>query len=66
LEHLNTSFKKLVFEWSFDVDDSIDRYRNVCYKLENKYKNVHWGKIKEEHKEWKKEWFPPCKTVFCY
>lgn len=66
LEHLNQQFKKMVFEWSFDIDSSIDRYRAVCLKLENNYSKVHWGKIKEEHKEWKKEWFPPCKTVFCY
>lgn len=66
LEQLSSCFKKMVFEWSFDVDDSIDRYRKVCLKLENNYKKVHWGKIKEEHKNWKKEWFPPCKTVFCY
>ena len=66
LEQINTAFKKMVFEWSFDIDDSIDRYREVCLKLEKNYQNVHWGKIKDKHKKWKKEWFPPCKTVFCY
>lgn len=66
LEHLNSPFKKMVFEWSFDIDPSIERYVNVCHKLESQYKNVNWSKIKSGHKNWKKSWFPPCKNVFCY
>jgi len=66
IESLNDRFKKLVFEWSFDIDNNIDRYRAASIKMEKHYNNVHWGKIKEQHKEWKKSWFPPCKSVFCY
>jgi FkbM family methyltransferase len=66
IESLNCRFKKLVFEWSFDIDNNIERYRNASKKMEKQYEIVHWGKIKEEHTKWKKEWFPPCKTIFCY
>lgn len=51
-------FKANIIQKAVVIDDS--------KKLEDNYSSVHWGKIKDEHKEWKKEWFPPCKTVFCY
>jgi len=66
LERLDFPLKKLVAEWSFDIDNNIDRYRNVVSKLRNIYKNVHASEIKSEHKVWLKSWFPPCKNIYCY
>ena len=37
LENTNRTFKKLVFEWSFDIDPSLPRFWNIIEKLQNKY-----------------------------
>jgi len=66
IESLNIKLNKLVFEWSFDVDEKIDRYRNAVKKMELSFTNVHAGVINEKHKVWLKSWFPPCKNVYCY
>jgi len=58
--------KKLVFEWSFDMDDNIDRYRAAVQKLRGIYPNIKADSIAEKHKVWQKSWFPPCKNVWCY
>lgn len=56
---------KMVFEWSFDIDDNIDRYRAAVEKMEKYFSVVKADKIKPEHKTWLKSWFPPCKNVYC-
>lgn len=66
VESINIRLKKLVFEWSFDIDNDIDRYRNVVERMEKLFVNVHAGKIDVKHKFWLKSWFPPCKNVYCY
>lgn len=66
LENLKTMPKKMVYEWSFDIDDNIDRYRNVLKKMIDNYKNVKHNSIKDEHKIWQKGWFPPCRNVYCF
>lgn len=66
LENIHGVFKKMVYEWSFDVDDNIDRYRNVLSKMKLIYKTVKHNNIKEEHKLWQKSWFPPCRNVYCF
>jgi len=66
LENIKMKLNKLVFEWSFDVDENIDRYRNVVKKMELLFTKVHAGVINEKHNVWRKSWFPPCKNVYCY
>jgi FkbM family methyltransferase len=66
LENIKLMPKKMVYEWSFDIDDNIDRYRNVLKKMINNYRNVKHNSIKDEHKIWKKGWFPPCRNVYCF
>ncbi len=66
LETIKSNFKKMVYEWSFDVDDNIERYRNVLKKMQLNYLNVKHNSIKDEHKIWQKGWFPPCRNVFCF
>lgn len=57
---------KMVYEWSFDIDDKIDRYRAVGDRMNQFFDVVKIPSIKTEHKIWQKSWFPPCKNVFCY
>jgi len=66
LENIKSMPKKIVYEWSFDIDDNIDRYRNVLKKMIDNYKNVKHNSIKDEHKIWQKGWFPPCRNVYCF
>ena len=66
LENLNSIPKKMVYEWSFDIDDNIDRYRSVLKKMIDNYENVKHNSIKQEHKIWQKGWFPPCRNVYCF
>lgn len=66
LETINSRFKKMVYEWSFDIDDNIDRYRCSLNKMNSLYDNIKHNAINEKHKVWKKEWFPPCRNVFCF
>lgn len=66
LENLKSMPKKMVYEWSFDIDDNIDRYRNVLKKMIDNYENVKHNSIKDEHKIWQKGWFPPCRNVYCF
>jgi FkbM family methyltransferase len=66
LESLQEGFEKLVFEWSFDVDPNIDRYRNVLGKMRSLFSVVKADEIRSEHKVWLKSWFPPCKNVYCW
>jgi FkbM family methyltransferase len=56
--------KGLVFEWSFDVDPSLPRFRAVIERLEGLYSQVLNG-ASPEGDVWKPEWFPPCRTVWC-
>jgi FkbM family methyltransferase len=37
LENTNRKFKKLVFEWSFDIDPSLPRFWNIIDKLNKDY-----------------------------
>lgn len=66
LENLKSLPKKMVYEWSFDMDDNIDRYRGVLKKMVDNYENVKHNSIKDKHKAWQKGWFPPCRNVYCY
>ena len=58
--------KKLVFEWSFDIDRSIPRFQQVIEALRSTYETVKYGKFNETEKDWPASWFPPCRTVWCY
>jgi FkbM family methyltransferase len=70
LENTQRKFKKLVYEWSFDIDPSLSRFWNII-DLQKKDYNIKF----EEHRTcyddkreglWKKSWFPACTNVFCY
>lgn len=56
--------KKLVFEYSFDVDPSVRRLRKILEKLTPHFTKVLYSKQVETLKEWK--FFPPCTMVHCF
>lgn len=55
--------KKLVFEYSFDVDPSIPRFMKIIQKLKTHFSMVHYEKVKEHELEYR--YFPACTLVFC-
>lgn len=57
--------KKLVFEWSFDVDDDLERFRAVLGRLKATFPAVAPEKTYDTHAKWPKTWFPACTTIFC-
>jgi FkbM family methyltransferase len=70
LEATQRTFKKLVYEWSFDIDPSLSRFWKIIDKQKVDY-NINF----EEHRtcyddkrecQWQKSWFPACTNVFCY
>ena len=70
LETTNRMFKKLIYEWSFDIDPSLSRFWSIIDKQKSIY-NIRF----EEHRTcyddkresvWQKHWFPACTNVFCY
>lgn len=70
LEGTQRKFTKMVFEWSFDIDPSLQRFWNIMEKLENNYKIASIGNTAKyqsrDYDTWQKSWFPACTNVFCY
>lgn len=66
LEAMEKFPKKMVFEWSFDIDISLTRYRNIVKKINNHYDKIHAPSYSDAFVEWQKSWFPPCANVYCY
>lgn len=58
--------RKLVFEWSFDIDNSLSRFERVIEKLKRTYPNVIYSGYAKGYEEWQASWFPACRTVWCY
>jgi len=54
--------KKLVLEYHFDMNDSVDFFRKIIDKLSVHFPNVKYSKIPEGIKKY--NFFPPCKIVF--
>jgi len=67
LENTAAIFKKLVYEWSFDVDPSLPRIRRVIERQQQLYK----VKVRSiclpgaKGAVWKNSWFPLCTDVTC-
>lgn len=70
LENTNRKFKKMVFEWSFDIDPSLPRFWKIIEKLQKQYKVASIGNTAKfesrDYDVWQKSWFPACTNVFCY
>ena len=66
LESMQTFPKRMVFEWSFDVDPSLIRYRGILDKMRNHYKSVRGSEFDLKVEQWPSSWFPPCTNVYCH
>ena len=67
LENTNRVFNKLVYEWSFDIDPSLERLWKVIDKQKKHYElKTAWSTICYESKKelyWQQSWFPACVNV---
>lgn len=57
------AIKKLVYEYSFDIDKSIPRFLKIIQKLRKHFKHVSYDKVKDDELEY--NYFPPCVNVYC-
>ena len=56
--------RKLVFEYSFDVDKSIPRFMAMIRRLQQYFPRVHYDKVKEDELVY--HYFPACTLVYCF
>lgn len=71
LENTKKVFSKLVYEWSFDIDDNLSRFWNIIEKQKNQYSDLkdvgNTAKFKtRDYNTWQKSWFPACTNVFAF
>lgn len=70
LENTKSKFKKLVYEWSFDIDPSLTRLWSVLDEQKKHYRvEAPWHSICYDDKretQWQKSWFPACANIFCF
>lgn len=71
LENTKKVFKKLVYEWSFDIDASLPRFWNIIEKQQKQYNDLkdvgNTAKFKSrDYDTWQKSWFPACTNVFAF
>jgi FkbM family methyltransferase len=71
LENTSKVFKKLVYEWSFDIDDSLPRFWRIIEKQSKMYSDLkdvgNTAKFKSrDYDVWQKSWFPACTNVFAF
>ena len=68
LESMDLMPKKMVFEWSFDIDSSLSRYRKVIDKFKPLYNNLkhsnQFYNIADE--SFPNYIFPKCDNIYCY
>jgi FkbM family methyltransferase len=65
---VRNTLKGMVFEWSFDVDPSIARFRDVIAGLSTMY-DIRNGQITDKMASvemWPAEWFPAARLVWCW
>jgi len=70
LENTEAKFKKLVYEWSFDIDPSLRRLWTLIQQQKEQYRvEASWSSIRWETRDyefWQQSWFPACTNVFCF
>lgn len=62
-DYRQSGVKKLVFEYSFDVDRSIPRFLSIVQRLRRFFRVVHYTKVKEHEEEY--NYFPAMTIVYC-
>ena len=58
-----SSVTHLVFEYTFDVDPSVPRFRKIIENLGQHFSFIHHKKMAADLQEYK--FWPPCVNVFC-
>jgi len=71
LENTKKVFRKLVYEWSFDIDPSLPRFWSVVESQQLKYNNAqdigNIAKFKSrDYDTWQNSWFPACANIFLF
>jgi FkbM family methyltransferase len=71
LENTKKVFKKLVYEWSFDIDVSLKRFWDIIERQKKSYSDLkdvgNTAKFKSrDYDTWQKSWFPACTNVFAF
>ncbi len=66
IESTSRVFKKLIFEWSFDIDPDLNRYWRTIDKLQLNYETICTDYKNKGVTIWPKSWFPACENVFCF
>jgi FkbM family methyltransferase len=71
LENTKKVFSKLVYEWSFDIDDNLSRFWSIIEKQKNQYSDLkdvgNTAKFKtRDYNTWQNSWFPACTNVFAF
>jgi FkbM family methyltransferase len=71
LENTKKVFCKLVYEWSFDIDDNLSRFWSIIEKQKKQYSDLkdvgNTAKFKtRDYNTWQKSWFPACTNVFAF
>ncbi len=69
LENTNKVFKKLVYEWSFDIDGSLNRFRKLVDSQKLRYQKIEiqdkrFYELPDEFMP--KRFIVPCTNVFAY
>lgn len=70
LETTKSVFSKLVYEWSFDIDPSLERFWGIVERQNLAYNIANLGNsaaIKtRDVNVWQNNWIPKCLNVFCF
>lgn len=65
LEKFPHRTKKLIFEWSFDIDADCDRFRRAMAHLSTLYGELDYRPIPDGVRRWPAAWFPAALAVIC-
>jgi FkbM family methyltransferase len=67
IEDMKLFPKKLIVEWSLDIDPNLNRYRNAIDKLKGNYKNINYKKQFYNLPDDKipNNIFPKCDNIYC-
>jgi hypothetical protein len=71
LENTQKIFRKLVYEWSFDIDNSLPRFWSLIEKQQKQYNDFksvgNVGRFAtRDYVTWQQSWFPACANVFAF
>ena len=68
LEDMKVFPEKMVFEWSFDIDRRILRYRDIIDKMKKNYKNMRYKKQFYDFPDYRlpDRIFPKADNIYCY